>query len=96
MMGCEKVDLPGGGVAIVRSRGRQKPAAPETVKIRGRVICLSHKAVKFWTPMADVWIPYSQIPVAELAGLREGQEAHLTIPLWLARSNGLVEPNEQS
>lgn len=95
-MGCEKIDLPGGGFAIVCSGESRATPRPEKVSISGRVLYLGDKAVKFWTPIADVPIPYSQILAKEPAGLKEGDEARLTMPLWLARKKGLVEPNEQS
>ena len=96
-MGCEGIDLPGGGVVIVCSRGRTKkeaapaPARSGRVLVSGRVLYLGDKAVKLWTLIGDVWIPYSQILAAELAKLKEDEAARLTIPLWLAREKGLVE-----
>lgn len=63
----------------------------ETVVFQGRVLYLSRKAVKLWTPIGDIWIPYSEIPAEELATLKEGEQAQITIPRWLAREKGLVK-----
>lgn len=61
------------------------------VTVSGRVLYLSPRAVKLWTPVATVWIPYSQIPPEDLAALKEGEDAQLKIPCWLAVLKGLVE-----
>lgn len=113
-MGCEKIDIPGGGFAIVCSHGSRAPQIPlrppllkgerggfvsprkvETVVISGRVLCLTDKAVKFWTLIKTEWIPLSliirNVGVDRDPPLREGEEARITIPLWLAKKMGLAE-----
>lgn len=65
--------------------------AQEPVTVTGRVLYLSKKAVKLWMPIGDIWIPFSEIPADELAKLKVGEDAAITIPRWLAREKGLGE-----
>lgn len=61
----------------------------EPIAVKGRILCVSMKAVKLWTPSGDIWIPLSQI--LNDGPFIEGKEAIVEIPLWLARKKGLVE-----
>lgn len=72
----------------------------EPVTIEGKILYVSEKALKLWTPIKDEWIPLSWIfnPLnpstlepLNLAQLREGDAVIFEIPAWLAREKGLVE-----
>lgn len=69
-------------------------AHDERVTVQGKVLYVSKKAVKIWTPIRDEWFPFSEISPEDLARIgkaQEGETIKFQIPRWLAREKGLVK-----